>query len=160
MNPCPQCEKRVSGRHAPHCTPQRRFDNKVAPEPNTGCWLWYGGTNEHGYGIFFADGRFQKAHRLAYRWAHGDFDQSLDVLHSCDNPACVNPDHLRLGTHADNMRDMARRGRQWQQKQAHCKRGHPLTADNRSNSSQRCLICRRASANAYYARQRAKEIAA
>lgn len=74
-----------------------------------GCWEWIAGTNEKGYGIFLC----WKAHRYSAH-LHGiipTIDSSSLVLHRCDNPRCVRPDHLYAGTHKDNMRDMAVRGR-------------------------------------------------
>lgn len=67
-----------------------------------------------GYGQLTIKGRHHKAHRLAYAKAHGlsiEDIKGMHVRHRCDNPACINPEHLELGTHADNMRDMAERGR-------------------------------------------------
>lgn len=75
----------------------------------TGCWVWQRSTQK-GYGALQWDGRLQRAHRLAYQAWRGPTGTS-DVLHDCDRPACCNPFHLTLGTHADNMRDMARKGR-------------------------------------------------
>lgn len=78
-----------------------------------------GSLNAHGYGHVRHEGKVVRAHRLAYAQANG---LSLDdiagriVRHTCDNPACINPAHLVLGTHTDNMRDMAERGRNRQPK--------------------------------------------
>ena len=82
----------------------------------TQCWEYQGILDKSGYGRF--QGTLQKeyntpfAHRLSYILHYGEFDKSLDVLHNCDNPCCVNPDHLRLGTHQENMNDRDQRGRQ------------------------------------------------
>lgn len=89
------------------------WDERTAPEPNTGCLFWLGTVCSAGYGHVSkkqGDGE-QLAHRVAYRRAFGPFDAALDVCHSCDNPSCVNADHLFLGTHKDNMRDMYSKGR-------------------------------------------------
>lgn len=78
------------------------------------CWIWQGATDQHGYGNTTRNGRGVKAHIRAYEAWKGPIPAGAKVLHSCpggDNPGCCNPDHLRTGTQADNMRDMAVRGR-------------------------------------------------
>jgi hypothetical protein len=91
-----------------------RFEEKYTPEPNTGCWLWIGAMAPGGYGKMRIGGRKVTptlAHRVSYALHFGPFPDSLDVLHRCDQPVCVNPDHLFLGTQSDNNADRHRKGR-------------------------------------------------
>ena len=88
-----------------------RFTEKYKVCPITGCWLWTGALTGRGYGyILNGVGRNEGAHRVAYQLYYGEIGDN-HVLHTCDNPRCVNPDHLFLGSHQDNMDDMAQKGR-------------------------------------------------
>jgi hypothetical protein len=88
------------------------FYERIAPEPNSGCWLWTLASDGSGYGHAYFPGRGRiKAHRLAWLLFCGNtYGQS--VLHRCDTPPCVNPSHLFLGTHDDNMADRSAKNRQ------------------------------------------------
>lgn len=89
-----------------------RFWMRVNKTAANGCWEWRPAVRLGRYGIFRRDdGSNQGAHRYSYELHYGPIPQHLHVLHACDNPPCVNPQHLSLGTHADNMRDMAEKGR-------------------------------------------------
>ncbi len=93
----------------------QRFWPKISPEPNTGCWLWAGAADEHGYGKIGQQYHHEpdvKAHRAAWMLTKGPIPDGLQVCHKCDVPSCVNPDHLFLGTFADNMDDKVAKGRQ------------------------------------------------
>ena len=76
-----------------------------------GCWLWTGHVNGSGYGLIRWRGRQSLAHRISFELHRGPVPLGLFVLHRCDEPPCVNPDHLYVGTKADNARDMMERGR-------------------------------------------------
>lgn len=93
-----------------------RFEEKVFAEPSCGCWLWSAFLGTKGYGqVFFSrngKGESWGAHRLSWELYRGPIPAGLCVLHRCDNPACVSPDHLWLGTRAENNRDRDRKGRQ------------------------------------------------
>lgn len=79
---------------------------------HNGCWVWTGARRGKGYGDIVGDaGRRIAAHQLSYKWAHGSIPDGLFVLHKCDNKLCVNPDHLFVGTHQDNMDDMVEKVR-------------------------------------------------
>lgn len=91
-----------------------RFEAKIIREPNSGCWLWAGSLDTGGYGLILAfnGGTAKTAHRISWELHRGPIPKGIDVLHKCDTPCCVRPDHLTLGTHAENMADMVRKRRQ------------------------------------------------
>lgn len=121
--PCPSCGAPRDAR-ASRCRPCSVKRSRRAPDlddllarttldPDTGCRLWTGATSD-GYGAVTRSGRRYRVHRLTYALAHGLTLDDLDglvVRHACDRPACIAPEHLDAGTQADNLADMARRGR-------------------------------------------------
>lgn len=106
---CPKCNRRFSGpsigTHATKCgvTQIELFWTRV--EKTAGCWLFRGGKKHDGYGLIRLHGKMVQAHRLSWELANGPIPDGLFVLHRCDTPACVNPEHLFLGTRQDNAND-------------------------------------------------------
>lgn len=97
-------------------TPERRLATFWSCVDKSGgddaCWIWTRGKLPKGYGRFNADGKDVLAHRFAYEKLIGEIPDGLHVCHHCDNPSCVNPKHLFVGTRSDNMQDM------WEKKRA------------------------------------------
>lgn len=83
--------------------------DRCMPEPNSGCWLWVGAVDLDGYGVMNATGK-RRAHRHSYKTFVCDPGDKM-VLHKCDNRLCINPEHLTIGDHKENMRQMRERGR-------------------------------------------------
>ena len=128
------------------------------------CIEYAGALDRQGYGIAhrYVDGvrKTLTAHRLAWIEVHGEIPAGLCVCHSCDNPSCVNVEHLWLGTHGDNARDRKAKGRNGDnglRHRSHCSNGHPFSGDNlyMEGRKRRCRQCVRDRANAYNARKRA-----
>lgn len=85
---------------------------RLSTVEETGCVRFTGGLNSSGYGNLWVDGKTVGAHRVAYELANGPIPKGSVLRHTCDNRYCVNPEHLVLGTHRENMEDMTKRGRQ------------------------------------------------
>lgn len=140
------------------------------------CWEWTGSRSRNGYGETSFLGRRFLAHRLSYVLAIGPFDSTLFVCHRCDNPPCVKPSHLFLGTAKDNAQDCLRKGRWdknpkpgfeklWNERRARtqCRNGHEyvdgsfVLRKGKGRTFRECLICMRAHKLKYYRRIKARE---
>lgn len=113
-----------------------RFWSKVEISPS--CWMWMGKLDRHGYGKFsITHDKHVFAHRLAFELMRSVIPNGLELDHLCRNPKCVNPDHLRIVTHLENMRAQFHAN----SKKTHCPKGHPYSGVN-SFGFRICRICR------------------
>ena len=91
---------------------QPEFWSLVNKKSETECWTWLGKVNQWGYGRYQFNGVYAMAHRVSYELTYTKVIKGLIAIHTCDNPACCNPNHIILGTHADNQADKFKKGRQ------------------------------------------------
>lgn len=140
---------------------QDRFWARIRKSEGEGCWEWTGTVTAFGYGnVNIGAGRYQMAHRLSWILTNGEPTPGLHVCHRCDNPRCVRPSHLFLGTQADNMRDMVAKHRDRNQATGRdcCGRGHPLVGENlylKPNGVRVCRTCKNAAERKRWKRIRA-----
>ena len=109
------------------------------------CWTWTLNTDKDGYGRVRWDGKYVRAHRLAYRLSTGVDPHGMFVCHRCDNPPCVRPDHLFLGDNQINQKDSVEKGRNHHAKITHCPAGHIYDGENTyldPRGHRQCRECR------------------
>lgn len=125
----------------PHGSPEERFWRKVQKGAEAECWEWDGRRDKDGYGTLRVGSTQVRAHRFSYELHVGPIDGL--VRHRCNNPPCVNPSHLRPGTHQENMDDRKAAGNY--RRKTHCKHGHEFTPENTSieRGGRYCRACRR-----------------
>lgn len=116
-------------------------------KPNeAGCAEWQGALDGSGYAQVWCQGKVRKAHRLAFVFVKGPIPEGMCICHTCDNPKCINPAHLFIGTHQDNMSDKDAKGRTYNGRAArtHCPAGHELSGDNlrAGQPVRQCRICK------------------
>ena len=128
-----------------------KFESRVVRDDcmSDGCHIWIGAKKAAGYGTIKNKGKTLNSHRASYTIYNGEIPHGMMICHKCDNPSCVNPAHLFLGSQSDNIKDAVSKGRLWQQKKTHCPEGHEYAGDNlymRSETKRACRICKNKSA--------------
>ncbi len=130
-----------------------RFWKKVSGTENpNGCWIWTAYRNQDGYGKFELDNDIVYAHRIAYQLFVGPIPSNLELDHLCRNPACVNPAHLELVLHIENVRRGDNWSKGWERDVTHCPQGHEYSSDNLIkqglSNKRKCKTCHRDRARA------------
>lgn len=125
-------------------------------DPVTGCWLWSAGRGGMGYGVVVVGAGKKPAHRASYEFHVGPIPPGAHVCHRCDTPLCIRPDHLFLGSHADNMADMAAKNRAGSRPHETCQRGHEWTPETTLTPPSGGRQCKTCNHERYLERRRAK----
>lgn len=141
---------------------EERFWELVDRRDSTECWPWSGAKDSNGRAQFRVDpkGIPTTAARVAWSIANGvPFPDGFDACHTCDNPECVNPNHIWPGTRLENMQDAVKKKRLFHQKKTHCKNGHEFTIENtRHKGAQRyCRACQRERGRRLYEAHKAED---
>jgi hypothetical protein len=105
--------KPIPDRVTIHGSIEKKFALKSKGRNDAGCWIWTGGLDKDGYGSLRDGQKMKRAHRVSWEIHFGQIPEGMAILHKCNNPACVNPDHLKIGDHTDNMEDRKKNGRPW-----------------------------------------------
>ncbi len=140
---------------APYLTPEMWVERRRAKASlnENGCLIWNGHVNDWGYAESSYKRKTVRVHRVIYEITHGPIPEGMVVCHSCDTPACINIDHLWLGSVKDNKHDEMRKGRNFYLKKTHCPRGHSYAEFGvqwAGKSHRHCSICLRARARLRY----------
>lgn len=146
---------------------KERIEYLSMPEPNSGCWIWMGSLDHNGYGKAgaYINGVREKeslAHRFSYREFVGAIPHGMHVDHICRNRACVNPQHLQVLSHLENIRRADCSSGHRNTKKTHCPKGHEYSEDNtiiekgKNRPWRKCRICTNAAHMARYHRKQRK----
>ncbi|NWA62995.1 HNH endonuclease [Pantoea sp. B9002] len=140
-------------------TLEERLLSKVAKNPNSGCWEFTGSLYKNGYGQIWNGARAEQAHRVAYRFYVAEIPADKEIDHLCKNRRCVNPKHLDIVTHQENIaRSNTVMGEN--ARKTHCMRGHPLEGENliiTKQKTRQCRICSNMRARNAKARRKEKK---
>lgn len=120
---------------------QRFLDKVIIPNDRDACWEWRGSKSHNGYPQLGG----WRLNRLSYLMFNGNLEQGKEILHTCDNRSCTNPNHLKQDTHQANMQDCSNKGRNPMQAKTHCPQGHEYIEENTRNTGnkRKCRTCAR-----------------
>lgn len=132
---------------------EERLLNLSMPEPNTGCWIWFGDSVKGGYGRSSVASKKKLAHRLSYETFIGPIPEGLTIDHLCNNTSCINPQHLQPKTQKDNTLSSKINIATINKAKTHCPKGHEYNIVNtfvHKDGRRDCRTCRNASSLARY----------